>query len=233
MPTQPLPSKVPGRRRFSQRHVLVRWEDRRNHIIELAGKSPAQRKARYPTIAGRASLLRPQATPENWDSRPSFQPAKPGVSGIPSSPRAPSLAAWERETRCDLKCAIRSMVRTSHRITRRSRRGLALSLTLGKDNFMGRDALLEQKPMACQRSFPRSAFRRNRLRFDRTTRCLPTEEAWQKPPVAHCRQASAVALRWAIFHSRLPRSGQDLEIEVRGRRYRACRRQKPFYKPES
>jgi aminomethyltransferase len=31
----------------------------------------------------------------------------------------------------------------------------------------------------------------------------------------------------------LAKAGQDLEIEVRGRRYRACVVKKPFYKPRS
>lgn len=111
--------------------------------------------------------------------------------------------------------------------------GLGAFVDFGKGCFVGREVLLEQKTKGVQSKL--SAIRVQE-------KCPPIRPHYavlaggQKVAETTSGALSpslgcGIALAYLPFP--LAKPGQDLEIEVRGRHYRACVVKKPFYKPRS
>ena len=111
--------------------------------------------------------------------------------------------------------------------------GLGPFVDLGKDNFTGRDALLKQKTngvpnkLSAIRVQEKSPPIRSHYVVSAGGQAVAETTSGALSPSLGC----GIALAYLPFA--LAKPGQDLEIEVRGRRYRAAVVKKPFYKPES
>jgi glycine cleavage system T protein (aminomethyltransferase) len=111
--------------------------------------------------------------------------------------------------------------------------GLGPFVDLGKDNFMGRDLLLEQKTngvpnkLSAIRVQEKSPPIRSHYAVFAGGESVAETTSGALSPSLGC----GIALAYLPFP--LAKIGQDLEIEVRGRRYRASVVKKPFYKPKS
>ncbi|HEY5706720.1 MAG TPA: glycine cleavage system aminomethyltransferase GcvT [Terrimicrobiaceae bacterium] len=111
--------------------------------------------------------------------------------------------------------------------------GLGHFVDLGSGNFIGRDALLQQKTSGVPRRL--SAIRvqeksppiRSHYQVFAAGKKVAETTSGALSPSLGC----GIALAYLPFP--LAKVGQDLEIEVRGRRYRAAVVKKPFYKPKS
>ena len=126
------------------------------------------------------------------------------------------------------------MVRIFHQITRPLEAGLGAFVDLGKDTFIGRDALLEQKTHGVPDEACRDpSFRKNRRRSGRITRYWPAEKGVAETTSGALSPSLGCGIALAYLPFPLAKAGQDLEIEVRGRRYRAAVVKKPFYNPKS
>jgi aminomethyltransferase len=111
--------------------------------------------------------------------------------------------------------------------------GLATFVSLDKARFVGRDALLEQKAtglpnrLCAIRVQEKSPPIRSHYPIMSGGRRIAETTSGALSPSLGC----GIALGYLPFP--LAKTGQDLEIEVRGRAYRACVVKKPFYKPRS
>jgi aminomethyltransferase len=111
--------------------------------------------------------------------------------------------------------------------------GLAAFVVLDKARFVGRDALLEQKAtglpskLCAIRVQEKSPPIRSHYAIMSVGRKIAETTSGALSPSLGC----GIALGYLPFP--LAKAGQDLEIEVRGRAYRACVVKKPFYKPRS
>jgi glycine cleavage system T protein (aminomethyltransferase) len=111
--------------------------------------------------------------------------------------------------------------------------GLGAFVDFGKERFVGRDALLEQKARGLQRKL--SAIRvQEKSPPIRPHYAILTDGQKVAETTSGALSPSlgcGIALGYLPFP--LAKTGQDLEIEVRSRRYRASVVKKPFYKPSS
>ena len=111
--------------------------------------------------------------------------------------------------------------------------GLGPFVDFGKDKFIGRDALLEQKTngvptkLAAIRAQEKSPPIRSHYKVLAGGKHVAETTSGALSPSLGC----GIALAYLPFP--LAKVGQDLEIEVRDRRYRAAVVKKPFYKPKS
>jgi aminomethyltransferase len=111
--------------------------------------------------------------------------------------------------------------------------GLAAFVVLDKARFVGREALLEQKAtglpnkLCAIRVQEKSPPIRSHYAIMSGGRKIAETTSGALSPSLGC----GIALGYLPFP--LAKAGQDLEIEVRGRAYRACVVKKPFYKPRS
>ena len=111
--------------------------------------------------------------------------------------------------------------------------GLGPFVDFGKDHFIGRDGLLEQKTngvptkLAAIRAQEKSPPIRSHYKvLAGGKHVAETTSGALSPSLGY-----GIALAYLPFP--LAKVGQDLEIEVRDRRYRAAVVKKPFYKPKS
>jgi aminomethyltransferase len=111
--------------------------------------------------------------------------------------------------------------------------GLGAFVDFEKESFTGRDALLRQKEcgiarkLAAIRVHEKSPPIRAHYRMLINGEKVGETTSGALSPTLGC----GIALGYLPFP--LAKAGQDLEIEVRGRPYRACVVKKPFYKPRS
>jgi aminomethyltransferase len=111
--------------------------------------------------------------------------------------------------------------------------GLGAFVDFEKEHFIGRDALLRQKEkgvprkLAAIRVQEKSPPVRAHYPIVVNGEKVGETSSGALSPTLGC----GIALGYLPFP--LAKIGQDLEIEVRGRRYRACVVKKPFYKPRS
>ena len=109
--------------------------------------------------------------------------------------------------------------------------GLGAFVDFEKEHFTGRDALLRQKEKGIARKL--AAIRSREVASDSSAlRDLCERRKLERRPAGRSPTLGCgIALGYLPFP--LAKIGQDLEIEVRGRLYRACVVKKPFYKPRS
>jgi aminomethyltransferase len=111
--------------------------------------------------------------------------------------------------------------------------GLGAFVDFEKEHFIGRDALLRQKEkgvprkLAAIRVQEKSPPVRAHYPIVVNGEKVGETSSGALSPTLGC----GIALGYLPFP--LAKIGQDLEIEVRGRRYQACVVKKPFYKPRS
>ena len=111
--------------------------------------------------------------------------------------------------------------------------GLGPFVDLDKDTFIGRNALLHQKSygiarkLAAIRAQEKSPPIRSHYKIVAGGKEVSETTSGALSPSLGC----GIALAYLPFP--LAKAGQDLEIEVRGRCYRAAVVKKPFYKPKS
>ena len=207
MLTRPWPCKDRGRPRFSRKVFSLPWEERRNRIARVRLTSES---ARFQSSRRSAWLVRcdHRLYRRSWDLRSSFPRMKRRGSGIPSSPRAPSLAAWERETLFGSKCAIRSMVRTFRRSHTPLEAGLGAFVDFGK------------RRLHRSRCSPRAKRERHRQKAGRDpcsreiasdSSALPDlceRRKLERRPAGRSRRLLAAESLLAICRSHLPRLGR-------------------------
>jgi aminomethyltransferase len=109
--------------------------------------------------------------------------------------------------------------------------GLGTFVDLAKESFLGRDALLEQKSrgLSCKLSAIRVQEKSPPIRSHYAIVSEGQKVAETTSGALSPSLGCGIALGYLPFP--LAKVGQDLEIEVRGRRYRSSVVKKPFYKP--
>ena len=209
------------------------WEDRKNHIIELVGKSPAPVQSSLSDNCG----SRVFAATTGYTGELGFEAIVPASEAghfwelfLAAGAKPCGLGA--RDTlRLEMCYPLNGSDLSPDHTPLEA--GLGPFVDLGKDHFMGRDALLEQKTNGVPKKL--SAIRvqeksppiRSHYAVLAGGRSVAETTSGALSPSLGC----GIALAYLPFP--LAKAGQDLEIEVRGRRYRAAVVKKPFYKPES
>jgi aminomethyltransferase len=207
------------------------WDDRRNHIVELTNakakdpQSSLDRKARsfvattgYTGELGFEVLVPSHEAESHWDLFLAAG-AKPCGLGARDTLRLEMCYPLNGSDLFPDHTPLEA--------------GLGAFVDLGTKDFMGSDALLRQKAKGVPRRLsairvqeksppirPHYPVMANGQRVAETT-------SGALSPSLGC----GIALGYLPFP--LAKTGQDLEIEVRGRRYRACVVKKPFYTPRS
>jgi aminomethyltransferase len=208
-------------------------EDRKNHIVELARRSPAAVQSSLSDNCG----SRVFAATTGYTGELGFEAIVP--TGEADHYWELFLAAGAKPCGLGARDTLRlemcyplngSDLSPDHTPLEA---GLASFVDLGKDNFMGRDVLLEQKTngvpnkLSAIRVQEKSPPIRSHYAILAEGRSVAETTSGALSPSLGC----GIALAYLPFP--LAKAGQDLEIEVRGRRYRAAVVKKPFYKPES
>jgi glycine cleavage system T protein (aminomethyltransferase) len=208
-------------------------EDRKNHIVELARRSPAAVQSSLSDNCG----SRVFAATTGYTGELGFEAIVPaGEAGhywelfLAAGAKPCGLGA--RDTlRLEMCYPLNGSDLSPDHTPLEA--GLASFVDLGKDNFMGRDVLLEQKTngvpnkLSAIRVQEKSPPIRSHYAILAEGRSVAETTSGALSPSLGC----GIALAYLPFP--LAKAGQDLEIEVRGRRYRAAVVKKPFYKPES
>ena len=209
------------------------WEDRKNHIVELAGRSPAAVQSPRSDNCG----SRVFAATTGYTGELGFEAIVPaGEAGhywelfLAAGAKPCGLGA--RDTlRLEMCYPLNGSDLSPDHTPLEA--GLGSFVDLAKDNFMGRDVLLEQKTngvpnkLSAIRVQEKSPPIRSHYAVLAGGRSVAETTSGALSPSLGC----GIALAYLPFP--LAKAGQDLEIEVRGRRYRAAVVKKPFYKPES
>ena len=209
------------------------WEERKNHIFELTGKSPSPVQRSLSDNCGSRAF----AATTGYTGEPGFEAIVPaGEAGrywdlfLAAGAKPCGLGA--RDTlRLEMCYPLNGSDLSPDHTPLEA--GLGPFVDLGKDTFMGRDALLEQKANGVPKKL--SAIRvqeksppiRSHYAVLAGGRSVAETTSGALSPSLGC----GIALAYLPFP--LAKAGQDLEIEVRGRRYRAAVVKKPFYKPRS
>jgi aminomethyltransferase len=111
--------------------------------------------------------------------------------------------------------------------------GLGAFVDLGKESFIGRAALLEQEAKGLQNKL--SAIRVQEKSPPIRPHYAVLSDGQRVAEITSGALSPSLGCGIALAYLPFPlaKAGQDLEIEVRGRRYRACVVKKPFYQPRS
>ncbi len=206
------------------------WEDRRNRILELTGRSPV-------TLESPTAQSRVFAATTGYTGELGFEAIVPAAEAahywdifLAAGAKACGLGA--RDTlRLEMGYPLNGSDLSPDHTPLEA--GLGPFVDLGKDNFRGRDALLEQKAngvpskLAAIRVQEKSPPIRSHYAVVVGGQTVAETSSGALSPSLGC----GIALAYLPFP--LAKTGQDLEIEVRGRRYRAAVVKKPFYKPKS
>jgi aminomethyltransferase len=203
------------------------WEERRNRIAEFGDKPASDSAAAlrsfvattgYTGEAGFEVLIPAQEATRLWDSF------------VASGAKPCGLGA--RDTlRLEMCYPLNGSDLSSSHTPLEA--GLGTFVDFEKKHFTGRDALIRQKEkgiakkLAAIRVQEKSPPIRAHYAILANGEKMGETTSGALSPTLGC----GIALGYLPFP--LAKVGQDLEIEVRGRHYRACVVKKPFYKPRS
>ena len=209
------------------------WEDRKNHIFDLTGKSPAAVKSSPSGNCGSRTF----AATTGYTGEPGFEAIVPASEAghfweffLAAGAKPCGLGA--RDTlRLEMCYPLNGSDLSPDHTPLEA--GLGPFVDFGKGKFIGRDALLEQKTygvpnkLSAIRVQEKSPPIRSHYAVLAGGRSVAETTSGALSPSLGC----GIALAYLPFP--LAKAGQDLEIDVRGRRYRATVVKKPFYKPRS
>jgi aminomethyltransferase len=209
------------------------WEDRKNHIFELAG---GKMKALWGSPPVRRDS-RAFAATTGYTGELGFEAVVPASEAgyywdlfLAAGAKPCGLGA--RDTlRLEMCYPLNGSDLSPDRTPLEA--GLGPFVDFGKDKFIGRNALLEQKTngvpkkLAAIRAQEKSPPIRSHYKVFAGGKQVAETSSGALSPSLGC----GIALAYLPFP--LAKIGQDLEIEVRDRRYRAAVVKKPFYKPKS
>jgi aminomethyltransferase len=207
------------------------WEERRNRILELTDRSPAPMQGSQEGACG----LRVFAATTGYTGELGFEAIVPADQGerywdlfLSAGARPCGLGA--RDTlRLEMCYPLNGSDLSPNHTPLEA--GLGSFVDLAKGDFMGRGALLEQKArgipsrLTAIRVQEKSPPIRSHYPVLSAGESVAETTSGALSPTLSC----GIALAYLPFS--LAKAGQDLEIEVRGRRYRALVVKKPFYKP--
>jgi len=209
------------------------WEDRKNHIFEVAGKSPAAVQSSLSDNCG----SRVFAATTGYTGELGFEAIVPaGEAGhywelfLVAGAKPCGLGARDtlRLEMCyPLNGSDLSLDHTPLEA------GLGTFVDLGKDKFMGRDALLEQKTNGVPNKLSAICVQEKSPPIRSHYAVLAGGQTVAETTSGALSPSLGCGIALAYLPFPLAKAGQDLEIEVRGRRYRAAVVKKPFYKPKS
>ena len=215
------------------KHFSLPWEQRRNRIAELGddlARGGNRRFRRYASLVHCNHRLHRRS----WDLRSSFPRMKRlGIwdSLVASGAKPCGLGA--RDTlRLEMCYPLNGSDLSSSHTPLEA--GLGAFVDLDKERFTGRDVLVRAKGERHREKARRNP-RSREVASDPSAlpRCSVNGEKVGETTSGALSPTSAAESLLAILPFPLAKIGQDLEIEVRGRRYRACVVKKPFYKPRS
>ena len=209
------------------------WEDRRNRILEHTGQSPVPLESSTAKNCG----SRVFTATTGYTGELGFEAIVPAAEAahywdvfLAAGAKACGLGA--RDTlRLEMCYPLNGSDLSPDHTPLEA--GLGPFVDLGKDKFRGREALLEQKAngvpskLAAIRVQEKSPPIRSHYPVVADGQTVAETSSGALSPSLGC----GIALAYLPFP--LAKTGQDLEIEVRGRRYRAAVVKKPFYKPKS
>ncbi len=111
--------------------------------------------------------------------------------------------------------------------------GLGTFVDLGKERFIGRAALLEQKAKGLQSKLSAIRVQEKSPPIRPHYAVLSDGQKVAETTSGALSPSLGCGIALAYLPFPLAKAGQDLEIEVRDRRYPACVVRKPFYQPRS
>jgi aminomethyltransferase len=209
------------------------WEDRKNHIVELAIGKATPLRSSVPVDRG----SRVFAATTGYTGELGFEAIVPAGQAIHYwelfvAAGAKPCGLGARDTlRLEMCYPLNGSDLSPDHTPLEA--GLGPFVDLGKDKFVGRDALLEERAKGVQ----------NKLAAIRVQEKSPPIRphyavlAGGQTVAETTSGALSPSLGYGIALAYLPfplaKPGQDLEIEVRGHRYQAVVVRKPFYKPKS
>jgi len=209
------------------------WEDRRNHIVELTNAKATD--VQNPVSVDRVSRAFVATT--GYTGELGFEVVVPAGEAerywelfLDAGAKPCGLGA--RDTlRLEMCYPLNGLDLSPDHTPLEA--GLGAFVDLGKDRFIGRDAVLEQeangvpKKLAAIRVQEKSPPIRAHYAVLAGGQKVAETTSGALSPSLGC----GIALAYLPFP--LAKAGQDLEIEVRSRHYRASVVKKPFYKPKS
>jgi aminomethyltransferase len=212
---------------------LSAWEIRRNRILELTGRGPSHAESSASENYG----SRVFAATTGYTGELGFEAIVPAAEAgrywdacLAAGVKACGLGA--RDTlRLEMCYPLNGSDLSPDHTPLEA--GLGPFVDLGKDKFRGRDALLQQKAngvpskLSAIRVREKSPPIRSHYAVVAGGQTVAETSSGALSPSLGC----GIAMAYLPFP--LAKAGQDLEIEVRGRRYRAAVVKKPFYKPKS